>query len=585
MVSRRPRPIAARRDTLPSLVRRTRSKRRDAEELFAIAFDQAGIGAGIIDLAGIPIRVNAAVCNLLGRPAHELVGGNWDEFHHPDEMPIGQAMRARGIPGSDTYTDERRFVRPDGTTVWGAFYSALVRDKAGAPLYYLTQLLDITERKRIESELAHQALHDSLTGLPNRALLTDRLDRGLSGSRQRGSQLGVIFLDVDYFKVVNDSLGHGVGDHLLTEAVSRIESVVRPGDTVARFGGDEFVIVCDDVTVGETETIAERVRQAIDAPWVIDGHELSVTASLGIVLADDHATSDSLLRDSDTAMYLAKGLGRNRAEFFDKELRIKAERRIAAISGLRRALERDEFTVHYQPIVDLFNGVMVSAEALLRWERPEYGLVGPDEFIPLAEETGLIVPIGAWVLERACVQLAQWQRTAPSMSVAVNLSACQFLAPDVVGQVSDVLSRTGVRPESVCLELTESVFMGDAEYFGRTLRGLKDLGVILSIDDFGTGYSSLSYLKRFPVDAVKVDRTFVDGLGTDSHDSSLVAAIIAMADALELSVIAEGIETQGQLAILKSLECRRGQGFHLARPMPEGDINRLVTQSHRWHID
>ena len=334
-------------------------------------------------------------------------------------------------------------MRPDGAIVWGAFYGVLVRDKAGEPLYYLTQLLDITERKRVEAELAHQALHDSLTGLPNRALLTDRLDQSLSGSRQRGSQLGVIFLDVDYFKVINDSLGHGVGDRLLRQAVDRIEGVVRPGDTVARFGGDEFVIVCDDVTVGETERIAERVRQVIDAPWIIDGHELSVTASLGIVLADDRATPDSLLRDSDAAMYLAKGLGRNRTEFFDKELRLKAERRIAAISGLRRTLERDEFTVHYQPIVDLFGGVMVSAEALLRWERPEHGLVGPDEFIPLAEETGLIVPIGAWVLEQACVQLAQWQRTLPFMSVAVNLSVRQFLAPDIVGQVSDVLVARG----------------------------------------------------------------------------------------------------------------------------------------------
>jgi len=326
---------------------------------------------------------------------------------------------------------------------------------------------------------------------------------------------------------------------------------------------------------------ADRLSQLLDH----GGHEVSVTASLGIVLADEHATPESLLRDSDAAMYLAKGQGRNRIEFFDEKLRLKAERRFTTISALRRALQRAEFTVHYQPIVDLFDGSMVSAEALLRWERPEHGLIGPDEFTPLSEESGLVVPIGAWVLEQACVQLAHWQRTAPSMSVAVNLSVRQVLEPDIAALLSDVLSRTGVRPDSVCLELTESVFMGDIEHFGRTLKSLKDLGVSLSIDDFGTGYSSLSYLQRFPVDAVKVDRGFVDGLGTDSSDSSLVAAIIPMADALGLSVTAEGIEMKDQLSILTSLQCQRGQGYYLARPMPEGDMSRLVAQARRWQID
>ncbi|MFZ0667963.1 MAG: EAL domain-containing protein [Acidimicrobiales bacterium] len=529
---------------------RARRHRRSEEARFAIAFDQAGIGAGIIDLEGIPVRVNAAVCALLGRPSDQLVGRNWNEIHHPDEMPLGLAMQTRGLPGSDTYSDERRFIRPDGSTVWGAFHGVLVRDRSGAPLYYLAQLLDITDRKRAESELVHHALHDSLTGLPNRALLTDRLDQGLTGTRQRGSQLGVIFLDVDYFKVVNDSFGHSAGDRLLRETIARIEAVMRPGDTVARFGGDEFVIVCVDVTIEQTEGIAERIRKAIDDPWVIGGHEVSVTASIGIVLADEHATSESLLRDSDAAMYLAKELGRNRIEFFDEKLRVKAEHRFATISALRGALEREEFVLHYQPIVDLVDGTMVSAEALLRWDRPDHGLVAPDTFIPLAEETGLIVPIGAWVFEQACEQLAHWQKAAPLMCVAINLSVCQVLEPDFVAQIRDALKRTGVRPDSVCLELTESVFMGDVEYFGTTLKGLKALGVTLSIDDFGTGYSSLSYLRRFPVDAVKVDRSFVDGLGTDPHDSSLVATILAMADALGLSVTAEGIETKDQLGIL-----------------------------------
>jgi EAL domain-containing protein (putative c-di-GMP-specific phosphodiesterase class I) len=315
---------------------------------------------------------------------------------------------------------------------------------------------------------------------------------------------------------------------------------------------------------------------------VISNQEMNITASLGIAIADEDATPESLLQDSDAAMHRAKRRGRGRVELFDEALRFQAERRLATGSALRQALERDEFAVHYQPIVDLSTGTMVSAEALLRWEHPERGLVGPDEVIPMAEETGLIVPIGAWVLEQACRQLVQWHGTDPSLSVAVNLSVRQVVAPDIAGLVEDVLRRTGARPESVCLELTESVFMEDVEYFGRTLAGLKDLGVCLSIDDFGTGYSSLSYLKRFPVDAVKVDRVFVDGLGVDPHDSALVAAIVAMAGALGLEVTAEGVETQEQLANLKRLKCGRAQGYYLARPMPAEAMTRFLAQSPHW---
>ena len=529
-------------------------------------------------------RVNAAVATLLGRSTDMLTGRNWNDYHHPDEVPIGGAMLARGIPGSDSYYDERRFVRPDGSVVWGAFFDVLVRSPSGVPLYHFCQLLDITERKRMESELLHQALHDSLTGLPNRALLTDRLEQALNGTRRQGSQLGVIFLDVDYFKVINDSLGHSAGDDLLVQAVGRISSVLRPGDTVARFGGDEFVVVCDDASTGEIERIAERVLEVISRPWMIGEVEMSVTASLGIVLADKDATAESLLRDSDAAMYLAKGLGRNRIEFFDEVQRSKAELRLGVATALRRAIQRNELTIHYQPIIDVQSGAMAGLEALVRWDRPDIGLVGPDDFIPLAEETGLIVPIGAWVLETACTQLVQWQIAMPMLSLSVNLSVRQVLAPDVVDVVKDILARSGVPPQSVCLELTESVFMGDVDYFSRTLAELKALGVTLSIDDFGTGYSSLSYLKRFPVDEVKVDRSFVDGLGTDPLDSSLVAAIVAIAEALDLQVTAEGVETKGQLAILKELQCERAQGYYLARPMPAADIDSLIAQGRVWEI-
>jgi EAL domain-containing protein (putative c-di-GMP-specific phosphodiesterase class I) len=310
-----------------------------------------------------------------------------------------------------------------------------------------------------------------------------------------------------------------------------------------------------------------------------------VNASLGIALADHHATPESLLRDSDAAMLRAKERGRARIELFDEALRIKAERRFATAAALREALALGQFIVYYQPVVDLSTGAMVSAEALVRWQHPERGLVLPAEFIPLAEEIGLIMPIGAFALEEACRQLVHWQRIQPSMTVAVNLSVRQMLAPDIAGVVKDVLTRTGAPPESLCLELTESVFMEDVEYFGATLAGLKAVGVQLSIDDFGTGYSALSYLKQFPVDAVKVDRAFVEGLGSNAHDTALVAAIVAMAEALGLEVIAEGVETYEQLVNLEKLHCQRAQGYYLARPMPADAMNQLVSDAHRWQLD
>jgi diguanylate cyclase (GGDEF)-like protein/PAS domain S-box-containing protein len=559
--------------------------RQAAETRFEIGFEQAAIGAAIADLDGIPIRANPALCSLFGRPEHLLVGRQWGEYTHPGEVPLWKATQSRVAAGHDTFEDERRYVRPDGTVVWASCHVTLVRDESRQPQYFFAQLQDITARKQMEEDLAHQALHDSLTGLPNRVLLTDRLVQGLARSRRRGSRLGVMFLDLDHFKVINDSLGHTAGDDLLRLTAERITATIRPGDTVARFGGDEFIIVCDDVTALQTEVIAQRVLDALRQPCLIGNEQMNPTASLGIAVADGDATAESLLRDSDAAMYRAKERGRGRVELFDEVLRSKGERRLATASELRWALERAEFTVHYQPIVDLSTGGMVSAEALLRWEHPDRGMVGPDEFIPLAEETGLIVPIGAWVLERAAQQLAYWQRCEPTISVAVNLSVRQMLAPDIAALVEDVLKRTGVRPAGLCLELTESVFMEDVEYFGRTLASLKNMGVRLALDDFGTGYSALSYLKRFPFDAVKVDRAFVDGLGTDPHDSALVAAIVAMADALDLEVTAEGVETAEQLAHLKKLHCRRAQGYYLDRPMPAAAITRLVAASHRWPVN
>ena len=565
--------------------------RRVAETRFETGFEQSAIGAAISDLDGIPFRVNPAACQFFERPVDVLIGRSWNEFTHPDELQLGQAVLGRLAAGHDTYADERRYLRPDGSVIWALTHVTLVRDEAGKPEYFFVQLQDITGRKLTEQELAHQALHDTLTGLPNRALLEDRLIHGLAGSRRRGSRLGVMFLDIDQFKMVNDSLGHSAGDDLLRHAAARIAGAIRPGDTVARFGGDEFVVVCDDVSATETEGVAERVLAALSLPLHMGNQEMHVTASLGIALADENATPESLLRDSDSAMYRAKERGRGRIELFDEALRLNAKRRLATASALHRALERDEFVVHYQPVVDLTTGAMVSAEALVRWRHPQHGLVTPDGFISLAEETGLIVPIGARVLQQACVDLADWQRIKTSsgsgstLSVAVNLSVRQMLAPGMADLVADVLSRTGVNPGDLCLELTESVFMEDVDYFGLTLASLKEIGVDLSIDDFGTGYSSLSYLKRFPVDGVKVDRVFVDGLGTDPHDTALVATIVAMASALELHVTAEGVETHEQLLGLKSLGVPRAQGYFLDRPMAAAEIARRVAQSHRWNVN
>jgi diguanylate cyclase (GGDEF)-like protein/PAS domain S-box-containing protein len=556
-----------------------------AETRFEIGFEQSTVGAIISDLGGTVIRVNPEICSLLGRPRDQLVGRRWASYSHPDEVSIAQAISARVAAGFDTYADERRYLRPDGTVVWASVHVALVRDESGEPEYSMVQLQDITGRKQMEQDLAHQALHDSLTGLPNRALLADRLIHSLAGSRRRGSQVGVIFLDVDNFKAVNDSLGHTFGDGLLKWAANQIRGAVREEDTVARFGGDEFVVVCDDTSALEMEQVANRVLDALSEPCLISDHELNVTASLGIAVAEDDTTPESLLLESDAAMYRAKERGRGRIEIFDAALRAKVELRLTSASELRRALEREEFTIYYQPVVDLSTGAMVSAEALLRWNHPDRGLVAPDQFIPLAEETGLIVPIGAWVLEQACARLLEWQNSEASMTVAVNLSVRQMLDPNVGSMIKDVVARSGISPDSLCLELTESVLMEDVDYCGRTLASLKALGVRIAIDDFGTGYSSLSYLKQLPVDAVKVDRSFVDGLGADPHSTALVAAIIAMAGALDLQVTAEGVETLDQLANLTQLQCHRAQGYYLARPMTADDLTALVVKSHRWQID
>jgi diguanylate cyclase (GGDEF)-like protein len=436
------------------------------------------------------------------------------------------------------------------------------------------------ERKRAEVALAHQALHDPLTRLPNRALFLDRLEQALARAQRSSIGIAVLFLDLDRFKVINDSLGHDAGDRLLVDVANRLQGVVRPGDTVARFGGDEFTILCDDVG-GERDAvlIAERVAAAVGAPFTLDDNEAFLTTSLGIALTTgrENSRAEALIRDADAAMYRAKERGKSRYELFDSAMRARAVDRLDIENALHRALDRGEFRVFYQPAVDLQTGDLVGIESLVRWQHPERGLVGPDQFIALTEETGLIVPLGSWVLREACRQWKRWEESGtPTPRISVNLSARQLGQPDLVDVVVDVLDETGMDPARLSLEITESTVLEDTESALGTLEALKGQGVRISLDDFGTGYASLALLKRLPVDELKVDRSFVTGLGRDPQDSPIVSTVVRLAAALGLVAIAEGVETTTQVEELRRVGCRYAQGYYFARPQPAERMTRLL---------
>jgi diguanylate cyclase (GGDEF)-like protein/PAS domain S-box-containing protein len=429
------------------------------------------------------------------------------------------------------------------------------------------------QRNQAQARLAHQAAHDALTGLPNRVFFLDRASHALDRTKRSHTWVAVLFCDLDRFKFINDSLGHDAGDRLLGELARRLQEVVRPGDTVARFGGDEFTILCEGIEdESHALAIAERVGRVAATPFVLGDAEVFVTMSIGIALGTGpRARPAALIENADAAMYRAKARGGNRHEVFDHDMRARAKRRLALQSALHRAVERGEFQVVYQPLVRLTTRQPVGAEALVRWRHPERGLVGPQEFIGLAEETGLIVPIGTYVLREACLQAARWRRITPGgepMAIKVNLSARQFAHPNLVEVVAGILGDTGVDPASVFFEITESVLMEDVESTSAALRELKSLGVSLTVDDFGTGYSSLLYLKRFPVDELKVDRTFVAGLLTNAEDAAIVAAVVNLAHTIGVQAVAEGVESGSQATRLIELGCDFGQGYHFGRPMP-----------------
>jgi diguanylate cyclase (GGDEF)-like protein/PAS domain S-box-containing protein len=526
----------------------------------------AGSQAGYTLLSGAPVVVEDWDCEL--------------RFEQPD-------FRGGRTGAGLSVKIEGRSREPFGVL---AVQSMAARRFAAGDLDFLQALAnvlaDALERQAIEDAIRERAVHDPLTGLPNRVLFVDRLEHALSRLGRQRSQCAILFLDLDHFKLVNDSLGHHVGDELLAAAAPRLKQALRASDTVARFGGDEFGVLLEDV-VSERDAIdtAERIAAIFARPFVLSGSEHFVTTSIGIALARGGERADELIRDADAAMYRAKDRGRARYEVFDEGMRGRAIERLRVENDLRRALERGELRLEYQPVVSLKNFAIVGVEALLRWRHPDRGEIPPSEFIPIAEENGLIEPIGRWVLEQACRQGAAWYRARPDaapITISVNLSAVQVTRrslPDVVGEV---LRSTGLEPACLSLEITETVMVRDADGLGEVLRALKALGVRLVLDDFGTGYSSLSYLTRLPLDVLKIDRSFVDGLGSEPRDTAITEAIIAMSRALSLDAVAEGVETSDHVRELSRLGCGLAQGFYFSRAVPPEHITHALEHGPLW---
>ncbi|MEX0907020.1 MAG: EAL domain-containing protein [Gemmatimonadota bacterium] len=526
---------------------------------------------------------------LTGLGAARLIGTRaTDAFPHLHEHGVDELLK-RALGGETLHAPDTPFSVPDtGRSGWVSSVYSPHMSPSGEIMGVVGIIHDITERKVAEEKLVHNAFHDALTGLPNRALFVDRLERLLRHSeRHEGYVFGIAFLDLDRFKVVNDSLGHIVGDELLVSIARRLEQCVRTGDTVARLGGDEFAILLDDIgDVRDATRIADRVLVELSVPFHLAGHEIFTSASIGIALSSTgYEKTDDILRDADTAMYRAKVEGRSRYEVFDRNMHERAVHTLQVETDLRRALERREFRVHYQPIIGLDDGRIRGFEALIRWQHPVRGIVPPDEFIPLAEETGLIVGIGWWVLQEACRQMSTWLARFPepaNMTMSVNLSTKQFMQADLLEQVDTALARSGLAPQALKLEITESIVVQHEEAVTASLVALRARGIRLCIDDFGTGYSSLSYLHSFPVDTLKIDRSFVSQIGFTGSNPRLVETIITLSRNLGMETVAEGVETEEQLAFLRRLGPQYAQGFFFSRALAPEQVEEMLVLNPVW---
>ena len=530
------------------------------------------------------LAVNPALARMYGYDSPQQMIETLRDIEHQlyvDPGRRGEFLRLMGANGQ-VLNFESQVRQRNGNVIWISENARAVHGPDGAILFYEGTVVEITERKVYEEKIRHQATHDALTGLPNRNLLSDRLQQAILHAQRNGDIAAVAFIDLDHFKFVNDSLGHQVGDELLKVVAARLKSCMRATDTVARQGGDEFVIVLSSQK--NLEAVSDAIRRIIavvSAPSQVSGLALHITCSIGISIypADGH-DAETLLRHADSAMYKAKELGRNNFEYFAAEMNMHAAQRLVLLNSLRHAIAGNEFVLHYQPKIDLASGKVVGAEALIRWCSPSRGIVPPGAFIPLAEESGLIIEIGEWVLRTACAQNIAWQQAGyPHIPISVNLSPRQLVREDIVDLVAEVLRECGLAPHCLELEITETVVMRDVDKSLVTLKKLKELGVKISIDDFGTGYSSLNYLKRFPVDTLKIDRSFVSDIATDQDDAAIVKAVISLAHILNLRVVAEGVEAEEQRRFLLENGCDEVQGYHLGGPLPFDTFAREWLQS------
>jgi diguanylate cyclase (GGDEF)-like protein/PAS domain S-box-containing protein len=560
------------------------SARRSSEARFRAMFADAAIGIGITDTSGRLLEVNAAMAGMLDFQIEEMRDHNLVEFLHPDDPPELRRFFTEMVAGQrDHYRIERRLRKRDGTAVWTNVTVSLVRDDDGAPQFLVGMVEDNTERHVLSEKLRHQANHDTLTGLGNRALFTDRLRAAFAaGDRQR---IGLCYLDLDGFNAINDTLGHVIGDQLLVHVAARLHRLVdAPGRLVARMGGDEFVVLVERTEgLPELVALAERILAAVAEPVQVAGHRLSVSASVGIVERPvATSTPADAMRDVDVTLHWAKVDGKNRWACFDPERNAREIARITLSAALPSALARNEFYVDYQPIVRLSDGHLLGVEALVRWAHPEFGRLGPDRFIGLAEETGMIVPLGQWVLGQSCARAVEWARLGGvEPVVSVNVAARQVAEPGLADDIARVLRDAGLPPTSLQLELTESAIMGTTGEPLAALRKLVDMGIRIAIDDFGTGYSNLSYLRHLPVHALKIAGSFVEGLrsgeGGDSVDVQIVTALVSLAHTLKLDVIAEGVETREQADRLREIGCDSAQGWLYAKPGPPEEISQWLA--------